>query len=158
MADHRLSGMTVDATWLIAMRYRAQGGSRCLRVSSEPGSRSVWVWVVFGRSPGYLLGAFIADPKRFGFDLDVADLLRRHVCAAVARRAARRRLGGRGRRRADRVLPDPRLVVHRGSARSPAASSGPSSMMNDPLVHGALLGILAMAAATCATRCPRAIG
>ena len=25
-------------------------------------------------------------------------------------------------------------------------------MMNDPLVHGALLGILAMAAATCATR------
>src|SRR4029079_12495310 len=38
------------------------------------------------------------------------------------------------------------------SAHSPAASSGPSSMMNEPLAHGALIGIVAMAAATLLTR------
>jgi predicted branched-subunit amino acid permease len=58
---------TVDATWLIAVRYRAGGGSDC----SVFVGAAITLWVVWVGSavPGYLLGAFIADPKRFGFDL-----------------------------------------------------------------------------------------
>ena len=58
---------TVDATWLIGMRYRSEGG----------GDASVFVgagltlWVLWAGTavPGYFLGSFISDPKRFGFDL-----------------------------------------------------------------------------------------
>jgi predicted branched-subunit amino acid permease len=58
---------TVDATWLIATRYRAEGGSD---VSVFAGaSLTLWLIWVGSAIPGYLLGAFIADPKRFGFDL-----------------------------------------------------------------------------------------
>ena len=58
---------TVDATWLIAMRYRAEGGSDASIYAGA--GLTLWVvWVTFA-IPGYLLGAFIADPKRFGFDL-----------------------------------------------------------------------------------------
>lgn len=60
---------TVDATWIIATRYRAEGGSD---VSVFVGA-GIMLWVIWFASaiPGYLLGAFIADPKRFGFDLMV---------------------------------------------------------------------------------------
>ena len=58
---------TVDATWLIATRYRAEGGSD---VSVFAGAAlTLWLIWVGSAIPGYLLGAFIADPKRFGFDL-----------------------------------------------------------------------------------------
>jgi predicted branched-subunit amino acid permease len=58
---------TVDATWLIATRYRAEGGSD---VSVFVGAGiALWVIWVGSTIPGYLLGTFIADPKRFGFDL-----------------------------------------------------------------------------------------
>ena len=58
---------TVDATWLIATRYRSEGGSD---VSVFAGAAlALWVVWVGSAVPGYLLGAFIADPKRFGFDL-----------------------------------------------------------------------------------------
>jgi predicted branched-subunit amino acid permease len=58
---------TVDATWLIAMRYRAEGGAD----ASVYVGAGLALWVVWVTSaiPGYLLGAFISDPKRFGFDL-----------------------------------------------------------------------------------------
>jgi len=58
---------TVDATWLVAVRYRAEGGSD----ASVFAGAGLTLWVVWVASaiPGYLLGAFIADPKRFGFDL-----------------------------------------------------------------------------------------
>jgi predicted branched-subunit amino acid permease len=58
---------TVDATWLVAVRYRGEGGSDC-SVFVGAGLALWAVWVVFA-VPGYLLGAFISDPKRFGFDL-----------------------------------------------------------------------------------------
>jgi len=58
---------TVDATWLVAVRYRAEGGSDC-SVFAGAGLTLWAVWVA-SAVPGYLLGAFIADPKRFGFDL-----------------------------------------------------------------------------------------
>ena len=60
-------GTTVDATWLIAMRYRAQGGSDASVFVGA--GLALWVVWVGAAIPGYLLGAFIADPKRFGFDL-----------------------------------------------------------------------------------------
>lgn len=58
---------TVDATWLVAVRYRGGGGSD----ASVFAGAGITLWLVWVCSavPGYLLGAFIADPKRFGFDL-----------------------------------------------------------------------------------------
>src|SRR3954464_9767813 len=58
---------TVDATWLIGMRYRAEGGAD----ASVYAGAGLTLWAVWAASaiPGYLLGAFIADPRRFGFDL-----------------------------------------------------------------------------------------
>ena len=63
----RRCSSTIDATWLVAMRYRAEGG----RTASIFVGAGLALWVVWVASavPGYLLGAFIADPKRFGFDL-----------------------------------------------------------------------------------------
>ena len=58
---------TVDATWLVAVRYRAEGGSDCAVFAGA--GLALWVVWVASAVPGYLLGAFIADPKRFGFDL-----------------------------------------------------------------------------------------
>ena len=58
---------TVDATWLIATRYRAEGGSDASVFVGA--GLALWVVWVGSAIPGYLLGAFIADPKRFGFDL-----------------------------------------------------------------------------------------
>src|ERR1043165_2304073 len=58
---------TVDATWLVATRYRAEGGSDAAVFVGA----GLALWVVWGGSaiPRYLLGAFIADPQRFGLDL-----------------------------------------------------------------------------------------
>ena len=58
---------TVDATWLVATRYRAEGGSdAAVFVGAGLALWIVWVGMAV---PGYLLGTFIADPKQFGFDL-----------------------------------------------------------------------------------------
>jgi predicted branched-subunit amino acid permease len=58
---------TVDATWLIGIRYRGEGGGD---VSVFAGAGlTLWVVWVASALPGYMLGAFISDPKRFGFDL-----------------------------------------------------------------------------------------
>ena len=58
---------TVDATWLIAVRYRAEGGSDASVFAGA--GLALWVVWVTSAIPGYLLGAFIADPKRYAFDL-----------------------------------------------------------------------------------------
>jgi predicted branched-subunit amino acid permease len=60
---------TVDANWVIAMRYRSEGGAD----AGVYVGAGLMLWVIWVASaiPGYLLGAFIADPKRFGFDLMV---------------------------------------------------------------------------------------
>ena len=63
--------------------------------------------------PGYLLGAFIADPKRFGFDLMLPIFFAAMFVPLWRGRAARDRLGGRRHRGARRVLPAAGLVVHR---------------------------------------------
>src|SRR6185295_1175454 len=48
---------TVDATWLIAVRYRAEGGSDCAVFVGA--ALTLWVVWVGAAVPGYLLGAFI---------------------------------------------------------------------------------------------------
>jgi predicted branched-subunit amino acid permease len=57
----------VDASWIIGMRHRAEGGND---VGVFLGS-GVFLWVVWvlATAPGYLAGALIPDPKRFGLDL-----------------------------------------------------------------------------------------
>jgi len=57
----------VDANWIVASRYRGEGGSD---VSIYLGS-GIILWIVWVTAviPGYLLGAVIKDPSRFGFDM-----------------------------------------------------------------------------------------
>ena len=56
-----------DASWLMARRYRAEGGSD---VSVFLGaSLTLWATWVISTVPGYLIGELIVDPKRFGLDM-----------------------------------------------------------------------------------------
>ncbi|HEX2216345.1 MAG TPA: AzlC family ABC transporter permease [Xanthobacteraceae bacterium] len=58
---------TVDANWLVAMRYRSGGGAD---PSIFLGSGLIlWICWVAGAIPGHLLGRMVADPARFGLDL-----------------------------------------------------------------------------------------
>ena len=59
--------LTTDATWIVGMRYRANGGNDASVYLG--GGLAIWACWVASAVPGYLLGAFISDPKRFGFDL-----------------------------------------------------------------------------------------
>src|SRR4051794_15034076 len=59
--------LTTDATWIVGMRYRAEGGSDASIYLGA--GLALWVFWVAAVVPGYLLGAFISDPARFGFDL-----------------------------------------------------------------------------------------
>jgi predicted branched-subunit amino acid permease len=59
--------LTTDATWIVGMRYRAEGGADASIYLGA--GLALWVFWVAAVIPGYLLGAFIADPARFGFDL-----------------------------------------------------------------------------------------
>ncbi|HYS48098.1 MAG TPA: AzlC family ABC transporter permease [Xanthobacteraceae bacterium] len=56
-----------DAGWLMATRYRAEGGAD---VSVFVGaSLALWATWVASTVPGYLLGELIADPRRVGLDM-----------------------------------------------------------------------------------------
>jgi predicted branched-subunit amino acid permease len=59
--------LTTDATWIVGMRYRAEGGGD----ASVYAGAGLALWALWTAAvvPGYLLGALIADPTRFGFDL-----------------------------------------------------------------------------------------
>jgi predicted branched-subunit amino acid permease len=56
-----------DANWLLGMRYRAQGGSD-LGVLFGAGF-ALWVTWIAATLPGFLAGALIAEPARYGIDL-----------------------------------------------------------------------------------------
>jgi predicted branched-subunit amino acid permease len=59
--------LLTDANWLIATRYRSEGGRD---VGVLLGSGIVlWLLWVLATIPGYLAGALVPDPKRFGLDL-----------------------------------------------------------------------------------------
>ncbi|WP_346767224.1 AzlC family ABC transporter permease [Enterovirga aerilata] len=57
----------VDASWILATRYREEGG-RDLGVLFGSGMLSWVVWVS-GTIPGYLAGSLVAEPRRFALDL-----------------------------------------------------------------------------------------
>jgi len=59
--------LTTDATWIVGMRYRAEGGADASIYAGA--GLALWAFWTAAVVPGYLLGAFIADPARFGFDL-----------------------------------------------------------------------------------------
>lgn len=56
-----------DANWIIAERYRAQGG----RDAGIYLGSGLTLWVVWGvvTVPGYLISSLVPDPKTFGLDL-----------------------------------------------------------------------------------------
>ena len=56
-----------DANWLIGTRYRAEGGSD-LGVLFGAGF-ALWIAWVAATFPGYLAGALVTDPSRYGIDL-----------------------------------------------------------------------------------------
>lgn len=59
--------LLTDATWLICARYEA-GGGRDFGVFLGSGL-FLWALWVGATAPGYLVGALVADPARFGLDL-----------------------------------------------------------------------------------------
>jgi predicted branched-subunit amino acid permease len=58
--------LTTDASWLIAERYRAEGGNDA---SVLLGS-GILLWIVWvpAVAAGHVIGALIAEPQRFGLD------------------------------------------------------------------------------------------
>jgi predicted branched-subunit amino acid permease len=59
--------LLTDPGWLIAMRYRGEGGSDAgVVLGSSIVLFAVWI---SASSAGYSLGALVADPRRFGLDL-----------------------------------------------------------------------------------------
>ena len=56
-----------DANWLIGMRYRAEGGND-LGVLFGAGI-ALWVVWVLATLPGFLAGALVTEPTRYGLDL-----------------------------------------------------------------------------------------
>jgi len=59
--------LLTDPGWLIAMRYRAEGGSDA-GVFFGASVMLALAWMA-ASSAGYLAGALIADPRRYGIDL-----------------------------------------------------------------------------------------
>jgi predicted branched-subunit amino acid permease len=59
--------LTTDATWIVGVRYHANGGNDAsIYVGAGLALWFLWVVTVI---PGYFAGAIVSDPKRFGFDL-----------------------------------------------------------------------------------------
>ena len=59
--------VVTDPGWLIAMRYRSEGGADASILLG--GGLVLWMIWVASTVPGYLLGALVSDPKRLGLDL-----------------------------------------------------------------------------------------
>ncbi|MEJ1157664.1 AzlC family ABC transporter permease [Prosthecomicrobium sp. N25] len=60
-------GILTDANWVIALRYRAEGGNDWAVLVGS----GLVIWMVWAGAaiPGYLFGALVADPRRWGLDL-----------------------------------------------------------------------------------------
>ena len=110
---------------------------------------ALWVVWVASAIPGYLLGAFIADPKRFGFDLMLPIFFA--AMFVPLWRGARRAIGWAIAGVVALVVSylRARLVVHRDRRARRQHRRRLSSMMNDAAgARRRSIGILAMAAAT----------
>jgi predicted branched-subunit amino acid permease len=70
MPRTRIAGMLallVDANWIIAMRYRSEGGSDAGVLLGS--GLTMWTFWVAGTIPGFLVGDLVKNPQRFGLDL-----------------------------------------------------------------------------------------
>lgn len=59
--------LTTDPGWILAMRYRAEGGNDAAMYLAN-GVVLFCVWMA-ATSAGYVLGALVSDPRRLGIDL-----------------------------------------------------------------------------------------
>jgi predicted branched-subunit amino acid permease len=59
--------LTTDPGWILAMRYRAEGGNDAAMYLSN-GAVLFCIWMA-ATTAGYLAGALIADPRALGIDL-----------------------------------------------------------------------------------------
>src|SRR5215210_3209635 len=59
--------LLTDANWLLGMRYRSEGG-RDLGIYLGSGL-ILWIVWVAATWPGYLAGALVPEPRRYGLDL-----------------------------------------------------------------------------------------
>lgn len=59
--------LLTDSSWIVALRYRAKGGSDPAFLLGS--GVLTWVTWVLSAAPGYWLGASLADPQRYGLDL-----------------------------------------------------------------------------------------
>jgi len=59
--------LTTDANWIVAMRYRSEGGGDAAILAGA--GLALWACWVGAVVPGYLLGAVMKDPRAFGIDL-----------------------------------------------------------------------------------------
>lgn len=58
---------TIDASWIVALRHRAEGGSDASVFLGS--SLLLWLFWIPSTVAGCWLGGFIADPRTFGIDL-----------------------------------------------------------------------------------------
>lgn len=56
-----------DANYVVASRYRAEGGMDAGMLAGS--GFLLWAIWVASTAPGYVVGALVSDPARFGFDL-----------------------------------------------------------------------------------------
>jgi predicted branched-subunit amino acid permease len=59
--------LNTDSTWLIALRYREEGGNDASVLLGA--GLALWVMWVASSIAGYVLGNLIASPQRYGLDL-----------------------------------------------------------------------------------------
>lgn len=59
--------LLTDASWLVGMRHRAEGGNDVAVLAGS--GVALWVIWVIATLPGYLAGAFVSNPEAFGLDL-----------------------------------------------------------------------------------------
>jgi predicted branched-subunit amino acid permease/uncharacterized membrane protein len=141
--------IVVDPGWLIAMRYRAEGGSD-IGVFFGSSVMLAIAWMS-ATTAGHLAGALITDPRRFGIDLVMPVFFAAMLIPLW-----------RGPRRAAawlvraRLPPRPaalrRLVVHRRVPLPAASRKNPSMTPSDAGEWGVAAAIAAMAVATYAMR------
>jgi len=59
--------LLTDASWLVGMRHRAEGGNDVAVLAGS--GVALWVIWIIATLPGYLAGAFVSNPETFGLDL-----------------------------------------------------------------------------------------
>jgi predicted branched-subunit amino acid permease len=59
--------LLTDASWLVAMRHKAEGGNDVAVLAGS--GVALWVIWIIATLPGYLAGAFVSNPEAYGLDL-----------------------------------------------------------------------------------------